>query len=65
MTICGLSAALSITEMVPFRLPEALGVQVTLIVQFPPDDRFEPSHVSVSPKFVLGRILAMLSVIVP
>jgi hypothetical protein len=32
-TVCGLPAALSVTESVPLALPAALGVNVTLIVQ--------------------------------
>ena len=56
---------MSVTETVPFRLPEALGVKVTLIVQFAPDARVEPPHVLVSPKFALAAIVAMLSVVVP
>src|SRR5438270_63500 len=34
--ICGLPPALSATDSVPVRAPEAVGVKVTLIVQFPP-----------------------------
>ncbi len=63
-TVCGLPGALSVTESVPLRLPEALGVKVTLIVQFAPDARLEP-QVSVSPKLVVAAMPAMLSVVVP
>src|SRR5437588_788945 len=34
--ICGLPPALSATDSVPVRGPEAVGVKVTLMVQFPP-----------------------------
>src|SRR5437588_148345 len=34
--ICGLPPALSATDSVPVRAPEAAGVKVTLMVQFPP-----------------------------
>src|SRR5437588_466361 len=34
--ICGLPPALSATDSVPVRAPEAVGVKVTLIVQVPP-----------------------------
>src|SRR5438105_592416 len=34
--ICGLPPALSATDSVPVRAPEAVGVKVTLMVQFPP-----------------------------
>jgi len=63
-TICGLPGALSLNEIVPLRLPEALGVKVTLIVQFAPDARVGP-QLLVCPKFALAAILAMLSVAVP
>ena len=63
-TICGLPGALSVTETVPFRLPDALGVNVTLMVQAAPDARVEP-QVWVSPKFALAAILVILSVAVP
>lgn len=64
-TVCGLPGALSATEIVPLRLPEALGVKVTWIVQFAPDARLEPLQVSVSPKLGVTAVLAMLSVVVP
>src|SRR5439155_373063 len=34
--ICGLPPALSVSDSVPVRAPEAVGVKVTLMVQFPP-----------------------------
>src|SRR5256884_9407054 len=34
--ICGLPPALSVTDSVPVRAPEAVGVKVTLMVQFAP-----------------------------
>jgi hypothetical protein len=40
-TICGLSAALSANESVPFKLPVLPGVKVTMIVQLAPDARVE------------------------
>ena len=63
-TICGLSAALSATERVPFKLPVWLGVKVTVTVQLAPDARVE-LQLLVSPKLVLAVIPVMLSVIVP
>jgi hypothetical protein len=63
-TICGLSAALSVTESVPFKLPVLPGVKVTLTVQLAPDARVE-LQLFVSPKLVLAVISAMLSVTVP
>ena len=63
-TICGLSAALSATESVPFKLPVLVGVKVTLTMQLAPDARVE-LQVVVSPKLVLAAMLATLSVVVP
>ena len=34
--VCGLPAALSVTAMLPFRVPVVVGVKVTLIVQLAP-----------------------------
>src|SRR2546429_1955272 len=34
--ICGLPPALSVSDSVPVRAPEAVGVKVTLMVQVPP-----------------------------
>jgi hypothetical protein len=56
---------LSLTESVPLKLPAALGLKVTLIVQFAPDARLKPLQVSVSPKLAVTPVLAMLSVVVP
>jgi hypothetical protein len=64
-TVCGLPGALLVTESVPVTLPVVLGVNVTLIVQFAPDSRFEPLQVSVSPKSAVTATLAMLRVVVP
>jgi hypothetical protein len=63
-TVCGLAAALSVTESEPLRLPEVPGVKVTVIVQFAPDARVEP-QLLVCPKFALAAILAMPSVAMP
>jgi hypothetical protein len=63
-TICGLSAALSANESVPFKLPEVPGVKVTLTVQLAPDKRVE-LQVLVWPKSALAAILAILRVVVP
>jgi hypothetical protein len=63
-TVCGLPIALSVIESVPFRLPVASGVNVTLMAQLAPDAREEP-QLLVSVKFVLEAIFVMLSVAVP
>ena len=36
VTVCGLLLALSVTVIVPGSLPATVGVNVTLMVQFPP-----------------------------
>jgi hypothetical protein len=63
-SICGLPVALSVTESVPPKVPEAVGAKVTLTVQFAPGARVGP-QVLLCPKFALAAILAMLSVAVP
>ena len=62
-TDCGLPGALSVTETVPFRLSEAPGVKVTLIVQLAPEARLEP-QLSVSPKLAIA-VMPAISVVVP
>ena len=37
LTICGLPCALSLTERIPLRVPEAVGVNITLMLQLEPD----------------------------
>lgn len=64
VTVCGLPSALSVMESVPFRLPEALGVKVTLMMQLAPDAKLDP-QLSLSPKFEVASTLVMLSVTVP
>ena len=49
LTVCGLPAALSAMLTEAVRLPMAAGVNVTLMVQFPPADTEEP-HVLVTAK---------------
>jgi len=49
VTVCGLIGALSVIAMVPLRVPVAVGVRVTLIVQLAPAARLAP-HVFVTPK---------------
>ena len=63
-SVCGLPTALSVTESVPVRLPEALGVKVTLIGQLAHEARLE-SQVLVSPKLAVAAMSAMFSVVVP
>ena len=63
-TVWGLPVALSVTVMVPGWLPVAVGVNVTLIVQFPPAATELP-HVLVSAYCVLAAMLVTLSAAVP
>ena len=63
--LCGLPAALSVTESVPVTGPVVPGTKVTRIMQFAPELRVEP-QVLVSPKLALAApMLTMLSVPVP
>src|SRR6202007_1156019 len=61
---CGLPEALSATLRVPVRVPEAVGVKVTLMVQFAPAARELP-QLSVSEKSPLAEILVIVKVAVP
>jgi hypothetical protein len=63
-TVCGLFPASSVTVIVPARVPVAVGVSVTLIVQLLPTATRAP-QVLVSPKSPLAAILAMLREPVP
>ena len=40
--VCGLSLALSVTDRVPLRVPVAVGVKLTLILQLAPAARLAP-----------------------
>ena len=59
LTVCGLPEALSVMLKVPVRVPDAVGVNVTLIVQLAPAAT-EPPHVSVSAKSALAAILPVI-----
>ena len=41
-TVCGLALASSVTDRVPFRVPVAVGVKLTLILQLVPAFKLEP-----------------------
>jgi hypothetical protein len=62
--VCGLPVALSVRVIVPLRVPGAVGLKVTLIVQFAPAARVKPQSF-VSPKFALATMFVMLRVAVP
>ena len=64
LTICGLPVALSVTVIVPGWLPVAVGVKVTLIVQFAPAATDVP-QVLVWAYCVLAEMLVMLRAAVP
>jgi hypothetical protein len=63
-TTCGLPGALSVIVIVPFCVPVAVGVNVTVITQFAPAVT-EPLQVSVSEYCALGTMLVMLRVVLP
>lgn len=64
LTVCGLPAALSRTLKLPVRVPDAVGVNVTLMLQFPPAAS-EPPHVLVAAKSPLATMLVIDSVAPP
>lgn len=64
VTFCGLPEELSVTLKVPVRVPEAVGVNVTLMLQFPPAASELP-QLLVWPKSPLAAIPAMVSVPLP
>jgi hypothetical protein len=64
LIVCGLLLALSVMVIEPVRAPAAVGVKVTLIVQFPLAATLVP-QVLVSAKSPLGVILLMLSDALP
>jgi hypothetical protein len=63
-TVWGLPVALSVMVIVPGWLPEAVGVNVTLMVQLLPTAR-EAGQVSVWAYCALATMLVMFSVTVP
>jgi len=63
-TVCGLPDALSVTESVPLRMPEVVGLNVTFTVQFAPAATVELQLI-VSAKFALALIPEMVNVAVP
>lgn len=66
--VWGLPEALSLTESVALRVPPAVGVKVTLIVQLPPAATDEPQLLvwEKSPLFVpVTEMLVMLSAVLP
>jgi len=64
VTLCGLPEALSVTLKVPVRVPEAVGVNVTLMLQFPPPANELP-QLLVWPKSPLAAIPVMVSAVLP
>ena len=63
-TVWGLPVALSVTEIVPGRLPTAVGVKVTLMEQLAPAAR-EAGQVLVWAYGALAAMLVMFSAAVP
>ena len=64
LTICGLPAALSVTLKLPVRVPDAVGVNVILMLQFPPGASEAP-HVLVAAKSPLATMLVIVSAALP
>ena len=64
LTVCGLLLALSVTVIVPGWLPVAVGVNVTLMVQFAPAATDVP-QVLLCAYCVLSAMLLILSAAVP
>lgn len=64
LTACGLPAALSVMESVPLRVPEAVGVKVTLMVQWAPAATDDP-QLFVCAKSPLAAMLVTLRVAPP
>jgi len=63
-TSCGLSVALSTMTSVPILLPTAVGVNVTVMVQLPPDAKLLP-QLLLALKSLLALIEDMISVPLP
>jgi hypothetical protein len=64
LTVCGLPAALSVIDNVPFRVALSVGLKVTLMVQLASAARLEP-QVFVWLKSPLAAMLVILSAVVP
>ncbi len=63
--VCGLSGALSVNVSAPVRGPSAMGVKVTLTVQFVPASKASPHVVEEMAKLALAVMLLMVSEAVP
>jgi hypothetical protein len=61
LTVCGLVSALSVSVRMPLAEPSVVGVNVTLIVQFPPAATLVPHVVLATAKGPLTAMLAILS----
>jgi hypothetical protein len=64
LTVCGLPGALSVIVSVPVRAPDAVGLNVTLIVQFPAAATLVP-QVLLWAKSPLAAILVMVIAVPP
>ena len=64
LTVCGLPAALSVMVTAPVRVPVAVGLNVTLIVQLEPAESEVP-QVVVDAKSPLVTMLVMLNNALP
>src|SRR5437588_11003734 len=64
LTVCGLPVTLFVTLKLPVRVPDAVGVNVTLMLQFPPAAS-EPPHVLLAAKSPLATMLVIVSAALP
>ena len=64
LAVCGLLVALSLTVIVPVRVPDAVGVKSTLMSQLIPAAREVP-QVSVAAKSPLAVMLEMVRFVAP
>jgi hypothetical protein len=67
LAVCGLLVALSVTVNVPLRAPAAVGVKVTLIVQFAPAATLAPQLLvwAKSPLLVPVKVMLVMLSAVP
>jgi hypothetical protein len=63
LAACGLPEALSVTERVALRVPEAVGANVTLIVQFPPAVTLEPQVLVCEKSPLFEPVIAILEIV--
>src|SRR5439155_18162743 len=63
LAVCGLLVALSVTVKAPLRVPVAVGVKVTLIVQFAPAATEAPQLLVWAKSPLFAPVMAMLVIV--